>query len=81
MDVCLLWVLSGRGLCDGLVTCLEESYLLWCVVVCDQEKLVNEEALAHWGLLRQKEKKYVFVFVNVYSSDWRSGSRRRIHIL
>jgi len=30
-------VLSGRGLCDGLITRPEESYLLWCVVVCDLE--------------------------------------------
>jgi hypothetical protein len=35
MDVCLLWVLSGRGLCDGLITSQEESYRLWCVLVCD----------------------------------------------
>ena len=30
-------VLSGRGLCDGLITHPEESYRLWCVVVCDLE--------------------------------------------
>jgi len=30
-------VLSGRGLCDELITRPEESYRLWCVVVCDQE--------------------------------------------
>jgi hypothetical protein len=35
MDVCPLWVLSGRGLCDGLITHPEESYRLWCVLVCD----------------------------------------------
>jgi hypothetical protein len=29
--------LSGRGLCDGLITRPEESYRLWCVVVCDLE--------------------------------------------
>jgi len=27
-------VLSGRGLCDELITRPEESYRLWCVVVC-----------------------------------------------
>jgi hypothetical protein len=27
--------LKGRGLCDGLVTRPEESYRLWCVLVCD----------------------------------------------
>jgi hypothetical protein len=39
MDVCLLWVfvLWGRGLCDELITRLEEFYWLLCVVVCDLE--------------------------------------------
>ena len=36
MSVCCdCCVLSGRGLCDELVTRPEESYRLWCVVVCD----------------------------------------------
>ena len=30
-------MLSGRGLCDELITRLEESYRPWCVVVCDLE--------------------------------------------
>jgi hypothetical protein len=30
-------VLSGGGLCDELITRPEESYRLWCVVVCDLE--------------------------------------------
>ena len=30
-------MLSGRGLCDELITRPEESYQLWCVVVCDLE--------------------------------------------
>jgi len=29
--------LSGRGLCDELITRPEESSRLWCVVVCDLE--------------------------------------------
>ena len=36
-DVCLLWVLLGRCLCDELITRPEESYRLWCVIVCDLE--------------------------------------------
>jgi hypothetical protein len=39
-------VLSGRGLCDGLITRPEESYRLWRVVVCDQETSKDEEAKA-----------------------------------
>ena len=35
---CECFVLSGRGLCDELITRPEESYRLWCVLVCDQEK-------------------------------------------
>jgi len=51
---CECCVLSGRGLCDELITRREESYRQWCVVVCDLENLVNEETLVHWGLSRQK---------------------------
>ena len=34
---CECCVLSGRGLCDELITRPGESYRLWCVVVCDLE--------------------------------------------
>jgi hypothetical protein len=34
---CCVCVLSGRGLCNELITRPEESYRLWCVVVCDLE--------------------------------------------
>ena len=38
MDVCCeCCVLSGRDLCDVLITRPEESYRLWCVIVCDVE--------------------------------------------
>jgi len=51
-ECCLL---SGRSLCDELITRPEESYRLWCVVVCDLENRMNEEAVAHWGLSRQEQ--------------------------
>ena len=38
MDGCPLWVLcvlSGRSLCDRPIPRPEESYWLWCVLVCD----------------------------------------------
>jgi len=36
MSVCCeCCVLSGRGLCDELITRPEKSYRLWFVVVCD----------------------------------------------
>jgi hypothetical protein len=34
---CWCSVLSGRGLCDGLITRPEESYRLWRVDLCDLE--------------------------------------------
>jgi hypothetical protein len=38
MLVCCEWcILSGRGLCDELITRPVECYRLWCLVVCDLE--------------------------------------------
>ena len=50
-------MLSGRGLCDELITRPEESYRLWCVVVCDLENLKNEEAMTRVGSQRHSKKK------------------------
>jgi hypothetical protein len=36
---CECRLLSGRGLCDELITHPEESYRLWRIVVCDLETL------------------------------------------
>jgi hypothetical protein len=36
-DCCECCVFSSRGLCDELITRPEESYRLWCLVVCDLE--------------------------------------------
>jgi hypothetical protein len=35
--VCVCCVLSGRGLCVGLITRPQESYRLLCAVVCNLE--------------------------------------------
>jgi hypothetical protein len=59
MSVCCeCCVLSGRGLRDELITRPEESYRLWRVIVCDQENLVNEEAMVREGPQRPEKKKY-----------------------
>ena len=34
---CECCVLSGKGLCDELITRPEESYRIWCLVECDLE--------------------------------------------
>ena len=41
-------MLSGKGLCDGLIIRPEESYRLWRVIVCDKETS-NTEAKARYG--------------------------------
>jgi hypothetical protein len=46
---CVCYVLSGRGLCDELITRSEESYRLWRVDVCNQETYCYEEAIARTG--------------------------------
>jgi len=58
---CECCVLSGRGLCDELITCPEKSYRLWCVVVCDLENLKNEEAMTHVGSQSPRKKKIIYL--------------------
>jgi hypothetical protein len=52
MFVCC--VLSGRGLCDELITRPRESYRLWRVVMCDQETSCDEEAIVRAGLQNRR---------------------------
>jgi len=53
-------VLSGRGLCDGLITRPEESYRLWCVVVCNLE---TSRMRGPWPALgRSVTKKKLFIW-------------------
>jgi len=53
MSVCCdCCVLSGRGLCDGLITRPEESYGLWRVVVCYQETSKNEEVKVRYRAVK-----------------------------
>ena len=63
MSVCCeCCVLSGRGLCDELITRPEKSYRLWCVVVCDLEKPREWGGHGpHWVAAPQKKKKSVLI--------------------
>jgi hypothetical protein len=56
---CECCVLSGRGLCDELISRPEESYRLWCVVY-DLENLKNEEAMTSVGSQLHSKKKKSF---------------------
>ena len=63
-------VLSGRSLCYELITRLEESYRLWCVVVCDLETLRMRtpwSALNHRAAGKKKsQNKPMYVKVDVF---------------
>jgi len=52
---CECCVLSGRGLCDEVITRPEESYRLWCFIVCDLKNLKNEEVMTRVGSQRHKK--------------------------
>ena len=50
-------MLSGRGLCDELITRPEESYRLWCVVVCDLETSRIGAPYIHI---------YIYIYIYIY---------------
>ena len=82
--LCECCVLSGRGFCDELITRPEESYRLWCVVVCDLEKP------REWGghdprwVAAPQPKKRVFVAIPVshrysnFSWWWAHGCPKHV---
>ena len=57
-------MLSGRGLCDELITRPEESYRLCCVIVCDLEtSRIGAPYIYNVRLLRVKGlTHYDFIF-------------------
>jgi hypothetical protein len=60
-------VLSGRGLCFGLITRPDESYRVWCVWVWSWI-LDNDGALAQWGggVLSHHVKKNCWILIILY---------------
>ena len=64
MDVCReCCVLSSRGLCDELITRPEETYRLWCVVVCDQETSWMRRPWPTGGVATNEKEKYTYIWV------------------
>ena len=59
-------MLSGRGLSDELITRPEESYRLWCVVVCDLENLKKEEDMTRVGSQRHSKNYYYYYYYYYY---------------
>jgi hypothetical protein len=66
---CECCVLSGKGLCDELITRPEKSYRLLCVVVCDLENRKNEEAMTRVGSQRHSKKKKI-IYCNWVFTRW-----------
>jgi hypothetical protein len=63
MGVCLLrvFVLSGRGLSDGLITRPAEYYRLWCVSECDLETSKKRRPGPNLGCCATGKETNVFV--------------------
>jgi hypothetical protein len=63
-----VFVLSGRGLCNGPIPPTEESYRLWCVSECDQVKINNLdrccEQVEEGRTAKRNETKSKVVFLN-----------------
>jgi len=64
MSVCCeCCVLLGRGLCDELITRPEESYRLWCVVVCDLEtSRMRRPGPTGGGVAPNKKSIYIYIY-------------------
>jgi hypothetical protein len=62
---CECRVMSGKGLCDELITRPEASYRLWCVVVCDLET----SRMRPWPALFRSatEKKYTHTHTHTHT--------------
>ena len=75
MSVCCeCYVLSGRGLCDELITSPEESYRPWCVVVCDLE---TSKIRRPWPALSRSAKENKLSFITHYTVYPRHVHKKR----
>jgi hypothetical protein len=65
---CECCVLSGRCICVGLIIHPEESYWLWCVVVCD----LGTSWMRSWPTwtVAPKERENIFKYWVMRSVDW-----------
>jgi hypothetical protein len=78
---CEYCVLSGRGLCDGLIIRPEESYRRWRVVVCDQETSKTRRlkpATGLWKIQTQwvvTPRKQRYIYIYIYSNKTWSNNK------
>ena len=71
---CECCVLLGRGLCDELITRLEESYRMWCVVVCDIE---TSRIRRPWPALGNSTI-YIYIYICIYIFQYVSAANDRV---
>jgi hypothetical protein len=74
-------VLLGRGLCVELITHPEESYRLWCIIVCDLETSKwggydPPQATAPQGKKRKEKKRKKYIFVKIRGKETFDGGTR-----
>ena len=74
MSVCCeCCVLLGRGLCDEMITRPEESYRLWCVVVCDLETSTMRRPWPALGRSATEKKNHVQTDSGIQPSSCADG--------
>jgi hypothetical protein len=61
-------VLSGRGLCDELITRPEESYGLWGVVLCDQKP---RERGGHSPCWAAEAEKFIIIIIIIIKESYK----------
>ena len=75
-------MLSSRGLCVGLITRPEESYRLWCVIVCDLESSRKRRPWPSGGCraknkLTNKQHIYIKLYKSlIFKVGWKLILRR-----
>jgi hypothetical protein len=68
-------VLSGRGLCDGLVTRPRESYRLWCVVQCELETPWIRRPWPTGGCCARRKKTFLIMLNLAADNEIARGAR------
>jgi hypothetical protein len=81
MSVCCgRCMLSGRGLCVGLITCPEESYRLWCVSECDAEASIVRRPWPTGGCCTVGGKMFCVIEFEKYRLSVAENTRRMCHL-
>jgi len=66
MSVCCeCCVLSGRGLCDGLITRPEKPFRVWYVVIYDGQSSIVRRSWPPGGLLRHGKNKIAMCMTHI----------------